>query len=276
MMRSRPGWRTAEYGDGPFSPATISRRLSPRIWAPPLVAFVLLALAWQLYAIANRFVLPTLPEVAGALLSDPGLYLRNLLVTLQEAIVGAACGMALGFLGALAITRLPLAERALMPVAVVLNVTPIVAIAPGLVVAFGFGMLPRYIVTAVVVFFPFLINSIAGLKAVDPGAEDVFTTLHASRLEVLLLLRIPSSAPFLLAGARICLPLSLIGAVVAEFSAAGQAAGLGSLIQTAASQSDLPVVYASVFVLGLLGIGLTLLVVATGRALSLWYGDLRG
>ncbi|MGH7910985.1 MAG: ABC transporter permease, partial [Candidatus Dormibacteraceae bacterium] len=77
----------------------------------------------------------------------------------------------------------------------------------------------------------------------------------------------------LLAGARICLPLSLIGAVVAEFSAAGEAAGLGSLVETAASQSQLPVVYASVFVLGLLGIGLTLLIIAIGRALSVWYGD---
>jgi NitT/TauT family transport system permease protein len=276
MMRRGSAWRTAEFGDGPLSPSSLSRRLSPRVWAPPLVAFGVLAAAWQLYATANRFVLPTLPEVAGALLSDPGLYLRNLLVTLQEALVGAACGMALGFLGALAITRLPLAERALMPVAVVINVTPIVAIAPGLVVAFGFGMLPRYIVTAVVVFFPFLINSIAGLKAVDPGAEDVFTTLHASRFEVLLRLRIPSSVPYLLAGARICLPLALIGAVVAEFSAAGQSAGLGSLVETAASQADLPVVYASVFVLGLLGIGLTLLVIAAGRGLSIWYGDLLG
>lgn len=276
MMRPGPGWRTAEFGEGPFSPASLWRRLSPRVWAPPLVAFCLLAAAWQVYAMANRYVLPTLPQVAAALAGDPGLYLRNLLVTLQEAIVGAACGMALGFLGALAITRLPLAERALMPLAVVLNVTPIVAIAPGLVVAFGFGMLPRYIVTAVVVFFPFLINSIAGLKAVDPGAEDVLATLHASRLEVLLHLRIPGSVPFLVAGARICLPLSLIGAVVAEFSAAGQAAGLGSLVETAASQSNLPVVYASVFVLGLLGIGLTLLVVGAGRALAAWYGDVRG
>ena len=276
MMRSVAAWRTAESGEGPFSPASISRRLSPATWAPPLVAFALLAAAWQLYAMANRYVLPTLPQIGGALAGDPGLYLRNLLVTLQEAIVGAACGMALGFLGALAITRLPLAERALMPLAVLLNVTPIVAIAPGLVVAFGFGMLPRYIVTAVVVFFPFLINSITGLKAADPGAEDVFATLHASRLEVLRHLRIPGSVPFLVAGARICLPLSLIGAVVAEFSAAGQASGLGSLVETAASQSNLPVVYASVFVLGLLGIGLTLLVVAIGRALAVWYGDLRG
>ncbi len=275
-MRQRGRWRTDAFVDRPFSVASLSRRLSPRVWAPPLVAFVLLAVAWQLYATANRFVLPTLPQVAGALASDPGLYLGNLLITLQEALVGAVCGMALGFLGALAITRLPLAERALMPVAVVLNVTPIVAIAPGLVVAFGFGMLPRYIVTAVVVFFPFLINSIAGLKAVDPAAEEVFTTLHASRFEILLRLRIPSSVPFLLAGARICLPLALIGAVVAEFSAAGQAAGLGSLVETAASQSNLPVVYASVFVLGLLGIGLTLLVTAIGRGLALWYGDLRG
>lgn len=276
MMRRRPAWRAAEFAEGPFSPGSLSRRLSPRVWAPPLVGIGVLAAAWQLYAMANRFVLPTLPQIAGALLGDPGLYLGNLVVTLQEAVVGAACGMALGFLGALAITRLPLAERALMPLAVVLNVTPIVAIAPGLVVAFGFGMLPRYIVTAVVVFFPFLINSIAGLRAVDPGAEDVFATLHASRLEVLLHLRIPGSVPFLIAGARICLPLSLIGAVVAEFSAAGQASGLGSLVETAASQSNLPVVYAAVFVLGLLGIGLTLVVVAAGRGLAVWYGDVRG
>ena len=64
--------------------------------------------------------------------------------------------------------------------------------------------------------------------------------------------------------------------MVAEFSAAGQSAGLGSLVETAASQADLPVVYASVFVLGLLGIGLTLLVIAAGRGLSIWYGDLLG
>ncbi|MGH7911688.1 MAG: ABC transporter permease, partial [Candidatus Dormibacteraceae bacterium] len=212
--------RRAAFGEGPSAWTVLSRRLSPRVWAPPLVAFVALAAGWQLYALTNRFVLPTLPEVAGVLAAHPGLFLGNLLVTLQEALVGAACGMGLGWLGALAITRLPLAERALMPVAVVLNVTPIVAIAPGLVVAFGFGMLPKYIVTAVIVFFPFLINSIAGLKAVDPAARDVLTTLHASRLEIMLRLQIPGSVPFLLAGARICLPLSLIGAVVAEFSAA--------------------------------------------------------
>lgn len=274
-MRAGTRWRAAEFGEGPLSRADLARRLSPGVWAPPLVAFAVLAAAWQAYAMANRFVLPTLPQVAVALLDDPGLYFGNLLVTLQEAAVGAICGMALAFLGALVITRVPLVERALMPVAVVLNVTPIVAIAPGLVVAFGFGMLPRYIVTAVVVFFPFLINSIAGLKAADPGAEEVLTTLHASRFEILLRLRIPSSVPFLVAGARICLPLSLIGAVVAEFSAAGQASGLGSLVETAASQSNLPVVYASVFVLGLLGIALTLVVVVVGRALSPWYGDLR-
>lgn len=270
MMRPR-----AEFGTRPFSAVTLDA-LSPRVWAPPLVAFAALALVWQLYAMFNRFVLPTLPEIAIALFSDPGLYLRNLLVTLQEAVVGAFCGMAVGFLVALAITRLPLAERALMPVAVVLNVTPIVAIAPGLVVAFGFGMLPKYIVTAVVVFFPFLINSIAGLEATDPGTEEVLATLHAGRLEVLVHLRIPGSVPFLVAGARICLPLSLIGAVVAEFAAAGQEAGLGSLVETAAAQSNLPVVYASVFVLGLLGIALTLLVVAAGRVLAVWYGDGRG
>jgi NitT/TauT family transport system permease protein len=132
-------------------------------------------------------------------------------------------------------------------------------------------MAPKYIVTAVIVFFPFLINSLIGLRSSDPRAHDVFTTLHASRWEILLRLRIPSSLPFLLAAARICMPLSLVGAVVAEFTAPGRASGLGSLIETAMSLSDLKTIYASVLVLAILGIALTLLIVILQRRLLGWY-----
>jgi NitT/TauT family transport system permease protein len=166
-------------------------------------------------------------------------------------------------------------ERALMPLAVVLNVTPIVAIAPGLVVAFGFGFTPKYIIAGVIVFFPFLVNSLVGLRSLDPEVLDVFTTLHASRWEVLWRLELPSSLPYLFAAARICLPLSLIGAVVAEFSAAGQTTGLGSLIETSANQADLQAVYASVVVLALLGISVTFVVAMFQRRLLSWQSSSR-
>lgn len=244
--------------------------MRPGIWLPPLVALGLLVLVWQLVALHNRFVIPTVQQVLGELAGHPGLFWQSLLVTLQEAVVGALCGMVAAFVLALCMCEVRLIERALMPLAVVLNVTPVIAIAPGLVVAFGFGMTPKYLVTAVIVFFPFLINALIGLRSADPDAYEVLATLDASRREILLRLRLPGSLPYLFAGARICVPLSLVGAVVAEFTAAGKASGLGSLIETAASLSDLKTVYASVLVLGVLGVALTFGVVLLQRAVLGW------
>jgi NitT/TauT family transport system permease protein len=116
------------------------------------------------------------------------------------------------------------------------------------------------------VFFPFLVNVLAGLRDVDPQVLDVVTTLHASRTEVLWRIRLPSSLPYLFAAGRICMPLSLVGAVVAEFVAAGEAKGLGTLVVTAASLGDLGTVYAAVVVLALLGVALFTLVVVAERA----------
>lgn len=250
----------------------LARWLRPKMWLPPLVAFAFLAFAWQLYASHNRFVIPTVPQVWDELVGHPGLFWENLLVTLQEVAVGASCGMLAGFVLAVGMCQFKVVERALMPLAVMLNVTPIIAVAPGLVVAFGFGMAPKYVVTAVIVFFPFLINSLIGLRAADEQTQEVLRTLHASEWEILVRVRVPSSLPYLFAAARICLPLSVIGAVVAEFSAAGKASGLGSLIQTSASLSDLKTVYASVVVLAALGIALTLLVVVVQHRVLAWHG----
>ena len=245
----------------------------PSLWLPPLVAFALLAGAWQLYAMHNPFVIPTIPKIFHELAIRPGFYFRNAMTTLSEALVGAAFGMGVAFLLAVVMSYVRIVERAVLPLAVILNVTPIIAIAPALVVAFGFGPTPKYIITAVLVFFPFLINSLIGLRSADPLALDVLRTLHASRTEILWRLRLPSSLPFLCAGARICVPLSVIGAVVAEFVAAGQANGLGTLIVTAASLSDLPTIYASVVVLAVMGIALFVLVVLVQRRLLAWHSS---
>jgi NitT/TauT family transport system permease protein len=138
------------------------------------------------------------------------------------------------------------------------------------VIAFGFGSAPKYLVTAIIVFFPFLVNALAGLRDVDDQALDVMTTLHASRWQVFYRLRLPSSLPFLFAGARICLPLAVVGAVVAEISAAGQLAGLGSLIQISAQQADLRTIWASILVLAVMGVLFTI-IVSLAQSRILWW-----
>lgn len=243
-----------------------------RIWLPTVVAFAIAAGLWQLIAIANPYVIPTIDAIVGSLVKDAGMYWSNFLVTLLEVVVGAAFGIGAGFVLAVVMAEFRIIERAIMPLAVIVMVTPIVAIAPALVVAFGFGILPKFIVTALVVFFPMLVNSLAGLRSVDPKAQEVLTTLHASRWEILRQLRLPGSMPYFFAGLRIALPLAVVGAAVAEFAAAGTQAGLGSLVTTSAAQANLPVTWGAITLLALLGV-LLIALLAIVRKRVLWWAD---
>ena len=253
-------------------PRRVARWAQWRNWAPPAITFVIVAVLWQLLAIANPYVIPTLDAIGASLLSEPAMYWSNLLVTTQEILVGASVGILSGFLLAVIMAEFQIMERAVMPLIVVVMVTPVVAIAPALVVAFGFGMMPKYIVTGLVVFFPMLVNSLAGLRDVDVRALDVMTTLHASKWEIFRDLRFPGCMPFVFAGLRIALPLAVVGAAVAEFVAAGQQAGLGSLVTIAAAQANLPVTWASIALLCLVGVVLVSLL-ALVRKKVLWWSD---
>jgi NitT/TauT family transport system permease protein len=123
----------------------------------------------------------------------------------------------------------------------------------------------------VICFFPALINAVAGLRDADPALLEVLDVLHASTLEILWRVRLPSSLPNLFVAARICLPLSVIAAVVAELVSPGSSSGLGTVISQAASDAQLNRVYAAVVCLGLIGVALTgLVAIAERRALS-WH-----
>ena len=238
---------------------------------PGAVLLVLLGLIWQLVAVHNEYLIPTVGEIWSQLVNNPREFLDAAGVTLQESGIGLGSSFVVAFSLAVAMSHIPVVERAVMPVAVVLNVTPVVSIAPGLAVAMGVtSMTPRYLVTGIIVFFPMLVNSLVGLRSVDPEALEYFASLDASRFEVLLHLRLPSSLPFLFAAARICFPLSIIGAVVAEFSTAGTSNGLGSLIELANNQSELPPIYAAIVCLALLGLCFTLLVTLVERRVLSW------
>ncbi|GAB3260486.1 ABC transporter permease subunit [Kineococcus gypseus] len=247
--------------------------LHPRVWLPTVVALLVAAAVWERVAGANPYVLPRLGAVGAQLAGEPAFYLANAWTTLSEALLGLAVGALAAFAVAVGVSESVLLRRAVLPLAVVLNVTPVVAIAPALVVAFGFGIVPKVLVAALTTFFPVLMNTATGLRSVRREVLQVFRTVHASRWDVLLRLRLPSALPFVFAALRVVFPLSLVGAIVAEFTAAGATAGLGTVISVASSNSQLDRVFAAIACLALLGALLLLVVTTVERRVLSWHSS---
>jgi NitT/TauT family transport system permease protein len=244
---------------------SLARKIAART-LPPAVALAVLLILWQIVAEHNSQAIPSLGLICQALIHQPHRFLINALWTIDEMAVGLAVSASLAFCLAVLMTQFRVMEHAVMPLAVVLNVTPVVSFAYGLVLLFGPTLVPRYIVTSIIVFFPFLVNSFVGLRSIDQESLDFFRTLNASRAQILWRLRIPSSLPYLFAAARICVPLSLVGAVVAEFTTSGDSRGLGATIGIAYQQfGDLPVVYGSVVCLAIIGVFSSALVILAER-----------
>ena len=228
---------------------------------PPLGFGLLLLVAWQVWVEARdikAYLLPPPSDVARALVDEPGRYAEALGVSLATALGGLVLASTIAFGLAVLMAHSRALERAIYPPALLVKVTPIVAVYPLLIIWFGFGTWPRIVVAALITFFPMLVNAIVGLRAVDPSALDILRVLDASRAQVFWKLRLPSSLPYVFAALRISVPLSLIGAVVAEFlSGAG---GMGQLILIANGEFETDVLFGAVFVLAAAGIGMTAIV----------------
>src|SRR5690606_13577736 len=158
--------------------------------------------------------------------------------------------------------------------ALMLKVTPIVAIYPLFTIWFGFGIWPKMLIAALITFFPMLVNAVIGLRSVDPQAYDFLRSLDASRWQVFWRLRLPSSLPYVFAALRISVPLSLIGAVVAEFLSG--TSGMGQLILIANGDFDTPALFGAVVVLAALGVTLTGAVSYLERRVLTWRESSRG
>jgi NitT/TauT family transport system permease protein len=243
----------------------------PAVWLPLPVLLAIGAGLWQWGARSLPYLLPPLPSVFDSLSGHLSYYARNAGITLGEALAGLGMAFVGAFILAVVISEVPVVRRAVLPIAVVLNVTPLVAIAPVLVVAFGFGPTPKVIITALFCFFPIMINTAVGLRLIPLPMMQVYQTMKASRLELLVHLRIPNALPYLFAALRIVTPLSVVGAVVAELTASGSVGGLGSVISVATSMNQLAVVYAAIFVLAVMGVLLMLIVTLAERRALRWH-----
>lgn len=168
-------------------------------------------------------------------------------VTLEEVLLGLFIGTLLAIGLGYQLSRSHLLERLVSPFLVASQAIPIVAIAPLLVIWFGPGIFSKILICALIVFFPVLVNTIVGLRAVPESLRDLMRSLHANGAQTLRYLEVPSSLPVFLGGLRIGATLSVIGAVVGEFVGADK--GLGFLINVARGQYDTALVFAAVFTL---------------------------
>lgn len=250
----------------------------------PLPWTILLSLAagllvWWLvsrFAGLPAFILPSPVEVAErfwkALLD--GSLLVNTLATLEEVLAGLLSGTAGAVVLGYFIARSRLFERLVAPYLVATQAVPIVAIAPLLVIWFGPGIFSKVLICALIVFFPVLVNTVVGLRAVPPPLHDLMRSLHASRGQVLRMLEIPAALPVLLGGLRIGATLSVIGAVVGELVGSDQ--GLGFLVNVARGQYDTALVFVAVFNLIAMALVLYGLVSLMERKLLTWRGTFEG
>ena len=243
-----------------------------RYLLPAALALVAAGIAWEVWTRAADvpvYIVPRPSVVLRELFGDPGFFAREGSTTLWRAMAGFSVGSAFALAGATLMAHSRFLERSLFPLAVLIKVTPIVAVAPLLVIWFGFGSVPIVIVAALITFFPVLVNAITGLRSVNAGALDFFDSLHASKAEIFFRLRVPSALPYLFAAFRISIPLSVIGAVVGEYF--GGQRGLGNVIIVAHHNLDMPRLFSAILTLAFIGIGLTILTPYLERRVLFWH-----
>ena len=204
------------------------------------------------------YILPPPSQILERLITSRHMLINHAVVTLQEAILGFVLGAFSGMTCAAAMARSRAVERMLYPLVISSQTFPKEALAPIFVVWFGFGILPKVIIAGLISFFPVVINTTRGLLSVDPLILDLMRSLSARPHQVFLKVQLPNAIPYLFAALKICVTLSVIGAVVGEF--VGASAGLGHLIRLANSELATDLTFATLIVLGAMGTSLFLLV----------------
>ena len=247
-----------------------------RIVTPAAFAVVVLAL-WQLYAVVSDVPESSLPaptEIARAGWEHRDLLIDNTWVTVEEILIGFALAIALGVVLAILIRSSRTIERAVYPWLVVSQMVPVPAVAPIFVIWTGFDLRPKVMVVALVAFFPIAVNSIDGLRAADPQLLRLMRTLRASRWQQFRYARLPAALPFLFSGLKVAAALAVIGAVFGEW--VGSSEGLGHLILVLNNATETATMFATIFVLSVIGIALFGLVILLERRLLPWYYEGRG
>jgi NitT/TauT family transport system permease protein len=244
----------------------------------PLLTFVAFVIVWEVVVRGldvPDIILPPPSAVAEAFWASlkSGELVWHTLVTLFEILAGFALGATSGLVMGFVIALFPLAERIFYPYIVAFQTIPKVAIAPIIVIWFGFGPSSKVVITATIAFFPLVASAVTGLRAAPQEQVEMMITYTASRWQVFRMVRLPQALPYIFVGLDVAIVLSVIGAIVGEF--VGAKAGLGYLILQKNFNFDMAGTFAVLIVLSAIGIGLHALTSWVQRRVVFWV-DLAG
>jgi putative hydroxymethylpyrimidine transport system permease protein len=271
---------TADQGSGsPLLTVTTDLRPPRRFaldWAryiPPAVLFVAIIGLWQLVvtlAHIKPYVLPSPVKIlVAAFAGDRGSLLTASVPTGTEIIVGFVVAVACGFVAAIGLVHSRVFNRAVYPLIIASQAIPTLAIAPLLIVWFGFGIMPKVIVIALFGFFPVALNTVAGMNSIERDTTYLMRSLGASRLDYFRRVRLPACMPYFFVGMKQAAVYSVVGAVVGEW--VGSQSGLGNLMLGASSTLEMTIVFAAIFYLSLMAFIMFLIVVVIERFTLPWY-----
>jgi ABC-type nitrate/sulfonate/bicarbonate transport system permease component len=244
---------------------------------PPAVLVAVFLAAWELYARASGvspFVLPAPSRILESLWEFRDQAIRHAVPTVMETLVGFAVSIAAAVAAAVVMDRLPIVRRALAPLMIGSQTVPIVAIAPLIVVWFGFGLAPKVLVVVLVTFFPITVALLDGFASTSAEATELMRSFGASSGQAYRKLRWPSGLPALFTGLRISATYAVIAAVIAEYVGATDGLGIWMVLSQRSFRTDL--VFGAILLTAALSVALFALVVAVERAVIPWYRASRG
>ncbi|HWO16878.1 MAG TPA: ABC transporter permease [Solirubrobacterales bacterium] len=246
-------------------------------WGLPLLLVAILVGIWQVAATTGAiadalrledFLVPSPSEIASSLWENRSLLADNAWVTLKEVLLGFGCALVAGLSFAVALHLSETLRRAAYPLLVASQTIPIIVIAPILVVWFGYGIGPKLGIVALICFFPITVNTLDGLRSVDPDAIKMMRTLDASRRQIFIRVEAPTALPYVFSGAKIAVAVAVIGAVFGEW--AGSSSGLGHLMLQDNAQLETARLFAAVVVLSAIAVALFGLLALAERRIVTW------
>jgi NitT/TauT family transport system permease protein len=236
-----------------------------------VISFAVFVAIWKLVVVVGGyppFILPPPESVAQRFVKAwaDGIIEPHALATIVEIALGFAVGAIAGLLVGYGLARSALIARIISPYVVAAQATPILALAPLLALWFGPGLLSKVVICGLIVFFPIAVSTMVGVRSVDGGLLELARSLRATRLQVLTTLEIPGALPSILGGMRVGVTLAVVGAIVGEWAGADR--GLGVLVNLArGSLFDIPLMFATLVTIALVGIALYVVVVIAERRL---------
>lgn len=241
-------------------------------WLKMTITLLVTTLIWEsathLFHVPS-YLVPAPSVIIVSLVTKAELFATHSLVTFSETLLGFFIGVVVGVLLAAVIVIFPAFTDVIMPLLLVAQIVPKVAIAPILLIWFGYGLAPKILIAFLVTFFPIVVDTATGLDSVEREMLDLARSLKASRWQIFYKFRIPTALPYLFSGMKVSVTLAIIGAIIAEF--VGGSKGLGYLIIIANQEMSTDIAFAALVILSVGGIALYALVELAERILIPWH-----